>query len=93
MKEQGIQGKILTELRKKGHYSIKVIVASKGGVSDIISCSPTGQFWSIEVKKPGKKPSKLQYWNLKQVKKRGGIAFWCNSYNIFLVKYNNSTII
>jgi hypothetical protein len=93
MKEQDIQGKILKKLAELGHYSINVIVASKGGVSDIISCSSTGQFWSIEVKKPGEEPRKLQYWNLEQVKKRGGIAFWCDSYDSFLVKYHDCAII
>ena len=93
MKEQDIQAKILTKLRDEGHYSINVIVASKGGVSDVISCDPQGRFWSVEVKKPGEKPRKLQLWNLEQVKKRGGIAFWCDSYDDFLVKFNNNTAV
>jgi Holliday junction resolvase len=93
MKEQDIQTKILNKLDKLGHYSIKVIVASKSGVLDIVSCSPTGRFWSIEVKKPGEEPSKLQSWNIKQVLKCNGIAFWCDSYEDFLKKFNNFTII
>jgi len=93
MKEQGIQGKILTTLRANNHYSVNVIVASRGGVSDIISCDPQGRFWSVEVKKPGEKPRKLQSWNLAEVKKRNGIAFWCDSYDDFLVKYNNCAIV
>ena len=93
MKEQGIQAKILDKLRDMGHYSVNVIVASRGGVSDIISCDTKGRFWSIEVKKPGEKPRKLQTWNLDQVTKRGGIAFYCDSYDDFLVKYNNASIV
>ncbi len=97
MKEQGLQAKILNKLKAEGHHAINIIVASKGGVGDIVSCGPTGQFWMIEVKKPkaegGKEPRKLQYWNLKQVKKRGGISFWCNSYDDFLIKYKNSAIV
>ncbi len=93
MKEQGIQAKILAKLRKEDHYAINVIVASKGGVSDIISCDSTGRFWSIEVKRPKEKPSKLQLWNLQQVELHGGIAFWCDSYDSFLIKYKDSTIV
>jgi hypothetical protein len=93
MKEQDIQGKIIRKLAELGHYSVNVITASKSGVSDILSCGPTGQFWSIEVKKPGEEPRKLQYWNLDQVTMRGGISFWCDSYESFLVKYNNSTVV
>ena len=93
MKEQDIQAKILKKLAAEGHYAVNVVVASRGGVSDIISCGPTGQFWSIEVKKPGEEPRKLQFWNLNQVAKNNGVAFWCDSYEDFLVKYNNSTII
>lgn len=93
MKEQGIQGDILAKLRAEDFYAINVIVASKGGVSDIIACDSTGRFWSIEVKRPGEEPRKLQSWNLDQVTKRGGVAFWCDSYDDFLVKYNNAAVV
>ena len=76
MKEQDIQARILKKLTDEGHYSINVVVASRGGVSDIVSCGPDGRFWSIEVKKPGERPRKLQEWNLEQVRKRKGVAFW-----------------
>ena len=93
MKEQDIQAKIINFLKTQGHYTIKVISASKAGISDIVSCSPTGRFWSVEVKKPGEEPSKLQLWNLEQVKQREGIAFWCDSYEDFLVKYNYCAVL
>ena len=93
MKEQGIQAKIIKFLKAQGHYSINVITASRSGVSDIISCSPIGGFWSVEVKKPGEKPSKLQEWNLRQVSERNGTAFWADSYGDFLVKYNKAAIL
>ncbi len=93
MKEQDIQTKILDYLKAKGHYAIKIIVASKAGVCDIVSCSSTGRFWSIEVKKPGEKPSRLQLFNIEYVLNRNGIAFWCDSYEDFLVKYKDSAIL
>jgi hypothetical protein len=93
MREQQIQKRILDKLYSEGFYAIKVISANRAGVVDIHACSPTGKYWSIEVKKPGEKPSRLQSWNLDQVTKRGGVAFWCDSYNDFLKQYNDCTIV
>lgn len=92
MKEQDIQAKILAKLLKEGHWSINVMSASRAGIPDIISCSPAGKFWAIEVKKPGEKPTKLQLYNIKEFAHRGAIAFWCDSYADFLEKFNNPPV-
>lgn len=44
------------------------------GVSDILACSPSGQFWAIEVKNKYGVPSKEQVEFLDSVKNRGGVA-------------------
>lgn len=44
------------------------------GISDIIGCSPRGQFVAIEVKKPGGKPSDNQIDFLHKIRLNGGIA-------------------
>jgi hypothetical protein len=44
------------------------------GISDILACSPIGQFWAIEVKKPGGKPSSDQIAFLSRVRANKGIA-------------------
>lgn len=93
MKEQSIQAKILKHLKANGFYTVKVITASKAGISDILACSPNGIFWSIEVKKPGGVVSDIQKYNLRQVLKRNGIAFHAHSYDIYLLKYNEATIV
>lgn len=87
MKEQGIQAKIIKKLEKEDHVAINLITASKSGFSDIISCGPTGRFWSIEVKKPGERPSRIQYHRLSQFSKREAVAFWCDSYDSFLIQF------
>ena len=87
MKEQKIQGKIIKSLETKGHVAINLITASKSGFSDIISCAPNGRFWSIEVKKPGEEPSKLQHYRLNKFRKNNAIAFWCNSVEMFEKHY------
>lgn len=45
------------------------------GVSDIIGCY-RGHFFSIEVKRPGRKPSKLQAKRIEEVQNANGEAFW-----------------
>jgi Holliday junction resolvase len=75
MKEQALQTKIIKWLTKNGFYSIKVVVATKSGVTDIIACSPHGKFIAIEVKVGYNKPSKLQLYNIDQVNQREGIGF------------------
>jgi hypothetical protein len=42
------------------------------GISDIIACSPTGRFWAVEVKAPGKKPTEEQLDFLARVNAAGG---------------------
>jgi hypothetical protein len=49
------------------------------GIADIIACSPTGRFWTIEVKKPGGKLSNDQIVFLNRVRGNGGIAIVAHS--------------
>lgn len=49
------------------------------GTSDLIACSPNGQFIAIEMKKPGEKPSKQQKRFIKEVLARGGTALVIDS--------------
>jgi hypothetical protein len=92
VKDQAIQKKIIDKLYLEGHSALNLITASKAGFSDVLSCSPFGLFWSVEVKRLGEKPSKIQLYRLAQFEKRGAIAFWCDSYEDFLVKFNDGTI-
>ena len=81
MKEQGIQKKILNMLEKDfGAYVVKVQVASKSGVPDIICCC-RGIFIGIEVKKEETKgdTSPLQEYNLRKIKRAGGYAMVATS--------------
>jgi len=75
MSEAKVQKKVLDWLGKNGYYTIKTIVSNKKGVPDIIACSPKGQFIGIEMKYGSNKASKLQEYNIEQIKKNGGIAF------------------
>lgn len=48
------------------------------GLPDLIGCI-CGLYVGIEVKMPGKKPTKLQAETLKRIRKAGGIATWVTS--------------
>lgn len=77
MSESKLQGKILAWLKVNGFYSVKTIVSNKKGVPDILACSPTGRFIAIEVKYGTNKASKLQDYNIKQIRECGGFAIVC----------------
>lgn len=83
--EQKVQTKILNWLRAEGHYVFKTVVCNRNGIPDIIGCTTTGTFFAIEVKYGANKASKLQQWNIEEIKKRGGIAMV--AYDLDTVKH------
>ncbi|MEX2053934.1 MAG: VRR-NUC domain-containing protein [Candidatus Colwellbacteria bacterium] len=93
--EQEIQKSILEYLRIKKYVVFKhhstgstirngeAVFFSHGekGISDIIACSPKGNFTAIEVKKRGGKPSTEQLEFIERVKANGGTAFVAYSFD------------
>ena len=75
MSESKLQGKAIKLLETAGWYVIRIIAASKAGVSDLVCCSPKGEFVTIEVKFGKNAPTKLQIYNIEQVIKRKGAAY------------------
>jgi len=47
----------------------------KSGVADIVGCY-RGRFFSVEVKREGKQPTKLQVKRIDEVELAGGFACW-----------------
>lgn len=47
----------------------------KSGIADIVCCI-RGAFWSIEVKREGKIPTRLQELRIAEIKRAGGMATW-----------------
>lgn len=68
-------GMIKVEDSKRGSRRIRL---AKAGTSDIIACSPRGEFLALEVKAPGKKPTEYQLAFLKRIADLGGIDLWCD---------------
>lgn len=75
--ESEVQAKIIDYLEKIS-YVRKVHVSNRGGTLDIFGCYK-GRFYSIEVKRPGETPTTLQYVNMRDIRKHGGIAFSAES--------------
>ena len=74
MSEQKVQAKILKWLHDQGYWTVKTVVSNRKGIPDILACSPEGRFIAIEVKAAKGKPTKLQEWNIEELKKRKAIA-------------------
>jgi len=75
-KEKKIQSEIVRWLKDHG-YSVDVITKGlygNNGISDIIAVKQ-GKVAFIEVKRPGKKPTKLQELYLKEKQRHGAISF------------------
>lgn len=92
MSEQKLQKKILDWLIANGYWVVKVTVANKNGVPDILACSPLGVFVAIEVKFGSNKPSPLQTYNVNEINSRGGIAFvaWSLDEVVAKLKYQTA---
>ncbi len=75
MKESTLQSNAIKRLREQGAYVFNVVgsYAQQRGTPDLLACYQ-GRFIAIELKVPGKKPFKLQEYELKKIRKAGGIG-------------------
>lgn len=71
-----VKKKLVTILKSIGAYYFFPATHGYGrsGVPDIVGCLH-GQFFAIEVKAEGKKPTALQEHEMKQIRAVGGTAF------------------
>jgi len=74
--EKRIENQIKKYLTSIGAYWVKNhgSVMSRAGVLDLTVCYK-GLYASIEVKAPDEEPTELQKYNIRQIRKAGGIAF------------------
>jgi hypothetical protein len=71
MTEQQIQAKIIKKLEAQGYYVIKLVQTNKPGIPDLIAIPRDSNVEFIEVKRPGKKPSPLQVYRMKELNEHG----------------------
>jgi Holliday junction resolvase len=87
--ESKLQSKIIKDLEKRGCLAYKQ-TASINGVPDICACSPDGRYIAIEVKDKGKKPTLLQEYVIETIARLNGIAFWCDNWETYKERINES---
>ena len=71
MTEQQIQTQRIKDLESQGYYVIKLISTNKNGIPDLLALPPGADVLFSEVKKPGKNPSPLQEYRIKELESYG----------------------
>lgn len=69
--ETPIQSKRIKELESQGYYVIRLSRTNKEGIPDLLAIPRDCPVLFSEVKAPGKKPSKLQEFRIKELKEFG----------------------
>jgi Holliday junction resolvase len=69
--ETPIQSKRIKELEAEGYYVIRLSRTNKEGIPDLLAIPPGAPVLFSEVKVPGKNPSPLQEYRMKELKKFG----------------------
>lgn len=78
MLEKSIEHAVVVWASKRGFLCPKVTFV-EAGWPDRLFISPYGHTIFIEFKRPGYKPSELQYYRLNELCRRGVPAFWADS--------------
>lgn len=65
--ESEIQSKIISYLKSINAYVLKIVVANRTGIPDVIACI-NGAFYAFEVKDEKGKTSSLQEYNLEMIR-------------------------
>lgn len=81
--ESKIQAKLIKHLESEGKYVLKVSVCNKNGYPDVTAFCPDGTVEWYEVKQPGKKPSPLQEYRLKELSKYGKAYLYDGSLHLY----------
>lgn len=73
--EKAIDARIQKLVASRGGWSVKFhgTAKTRAGVPDRLVCY-RGMFIAVEVKKPGGKPTRIQQFEIDQIKEAGGIA-------------------
>ena len=93
--EKTFENKIKKFLEENGAWYVKFFANSytKSGIPDILACV-NGYFVGIEVKAQNGKPSELQLYNIRKIRKAGGFAMVVypsgfNRFKEFILGLNN----
>ena len=83
MTEKQIQNQIMKFLKKHGFSADVITIGAYGrrGMSDIVACAPDGTYVAFEVKREGKKATKLQEEWLADKRNHKAVSFVACSIN------------
>lgn len=71
MLENKIENRLIKEIEKIGGKALKFVSPGVSGVPDRIVLLPHGKIIFVELKAPGKKPSPIQNFRAKELRKLG----------------------
>ncbi len=84
--EEGLlKDKVKRYLDTLGAYYFMPVQQGYGRQGVDFFCCIAGKFVAIETKRKGKEPTPRQDQCLKQVVVAGGVSFWCDSYESFML--------
>jgi len=79
MRESALEAKIVKYCRENGILTYKFSSPSQRGVPDRVMMKD-GKVLFLEVKAPGKEPTKLQIHEIEKIRKSGVVAAWADNY-------------
>lgn len=90
MKESYLLNKVRKYLESLGWTTFKMhgSIYTPKSFSDLFGYLPNGQMFFLEVKTPGNKITPAQLAFLNYHKERGAVAFWIDSMEMLVDKYN-----
>lgn len=80
--EKDIEKDCVQYAKRRGAASYKFVSPSNRGVPDRVFVWQGVTFFT-EFKRLGAKPTKLQRRKIREINEAGGIAFWCDNFDIF----------
>ncbi len=83
--EGELKKKYRAYLKQIGAYDFAPVQTGYGKRTIDDLCCIKGRFVGMEAKAPGEEPTPLQYRCMEDIKKAGGVAFWFDSYEGFLL--------
>lgn len=79
MRESDIEKKVCDYARRKGCLVYKFTSPARRAVPDRLIVAPTGRVGFLELKAPGKKPTRCQTHELERLRANNARAAWTNS--------------
>jgi hypothetical protein len=82
MLEKDIERKVVAYAKSKGVLCYKFASPGNRGVPDRILIGPNGNVCFLELKRPGQKPTALQFHVIDTLRKQGANAGWVNDLSV-----------